>query len=349
MARHSAQPPAAAETQVVRRSIAGAVVGSIIVHLVLATLAGVWIVSQYIRSEPPKFVAPPPPKIKVLPQTRQHRMNLAAHAGLAAKPTFKARLVSLRPTAFALPEAPKVSMDNLLTPDPSSIASSMVTGLAGTAGAGSGAGFGLGGAGGKGLGTGINFMGIKTNGQRVLLLFDVSGSVVNKANQSSMPLAKIKEETTAMITNLPADSCFGIIQFVRNYKSFRPELIPATLPNRELARTWIETEWKESGTMPRNGKGVVAPTPNGLPPILRAAYAMKPDVIFLISDGSFERGTTQTEKIPNEEFEALFKELAGTALTRASFHFVGFQMKPADKDFWGKITRRQGGTFKELK
>lgn len=333
-----------------RKGITGAVIASIVVHGILAIFAGVWIVARYIQSDPPKFVAPPVAKIKVPPQTRQHRMNLAAHAALAAKPTFKARLVSLRPTAFALPEAPKVPVENMLTPDPSAIASNIVTGLAGAAGAGSGTGFGLGGAGGKGLGTGIDFMGIKTSGQRILLMFDVSGSVVNKANQSSMPLSKIKEETLEMINKLPVDARFGIVQFVRNYKLFQAELIPATQPNRELARQWIETEWNESGSMPRNGRGVVAPEPNGLPPVLRAGYGLKPDVIFLISDGSFERGGGgATESIPEDEFEDLFKELTSTLPAKVPFHFVGFQMKPDAKDFWNKISRRQGGQLKELK
>jgi hypothetical protein len=332
-----------------RKGVTGAVVGSIVVHGALAILAGVWVVASYIKSEPPKFVAPPQPKIKVPPQTRQHRMNLAAHAALAAKPTFKARLVSLRPTAFALPDAPKVSMENLLTPDPSVIASNLVTGLSGAAGSGAGSGFGLGGAGGKGLGTAIDFMGIKANGQRILLLFDVSRSVVNKANQSAMPLAKIKQETLDMINKLPVDSRFGIIHFVRNYKLFQPELIAATQPNRDLAKQWIETEWRESGSMPRSGKGVVAPEPNGLPPILRAGYGLKPDVIFLISDGSFERGVATSEKVPEDEFEDLFKELTAELPQKVPVHFIGFQMKPDDKDFWSKITRRQGGQLKELK
>lgn len=340
--------PVSNESKVVRKSIAGAVIGSVVVHAVLATVAGVWIVAQYVKSEPPKFVAPPLLKFKVPPQTKQHRMNLAAHAGLAAKPTFKARLVSLRPTAFSLPEAPKVSVDNLLTADPSVIASSIVTGLAGAGGSGSGAGFGFGGAGGKGLGTGINFMGIKSSGQRVLLLFDVSMSVVNKANQSSMPLAKIKVETLDLINKLPVDSRFGIIQFVRNYKTFQPELVPATQPNRDLAKKWIETQWLETGSLPR-GRGVTSPSPNGLPPILRAAYEMKPDVIFLISDGSFERGVETSEKVPEDEFEELFKELSGKAGVKIPFHFIGFQMRPDDKTFWNKISRRQGGELKELK
>ena len=104
-----------------------------------------------------------------------------------------------------------------------------------------------------------------------------------------------------------------------------------------------------SGQMPRSGKNVVSPTPNGLPPILRAAYAMKPDVIFLMSDGSFERGTETSEKVPEEEFEALFRELAPAGSAKISFNFIGFEMKDADKDFWNRMTRRQGGDFKEIK
>lgn len=332
-----------------QKGAAGALMGSLIIHGLLMLGGGAWIVAQYTQPPPPRFVAPPPPKIKIPPQTRQHRMNLAAHAGLASKPSFKQRLTSLRPTAFALPEAPKISMNDMLVPDPSQVVSSMVTGLAGSGGSGSGSGFGLGGAGGKGLGTGFNFMGIKSNGQRILLMFDVSNSVVNKAQSSGVPLARIKEETLQMLDKLPADSRFGIIQFVRNYKPFQAELVPASKANRDLARTWVETEWNESGQMPRGGRGVISPDINGLPPILRAAFAMKPDVLFIMSDGSFERGRDgQNEKVPYEELEALLAELEKGLPAKIPLNFVGFQMRADDKDFWQKMTRRTGGRLREI-
>ena len=330
-----------------RKTVTTAVISSVVVHVLIAVVAGIWVVASFIKSEPPRFVAAPAPKIKVPPQTKQHRMNLAAHAALASKPTFKAKLVSTRPTEFALPEAPKISLNDMLTPDPSAIANSMVTGLAGASGAGAGSGFGLSGAGGKGLGTGLNFMGIKASGKRVLLLFDVSRSVVNKAERTGMSLSKIKEETLSLIDKLPADSRFGIVQFVRNYKPFQPELIPATQPNRDLAREWITSEWNESGMMGARGKGVVSPMPNGLPVILKAAYAMKPDVIFLISDGSFERTGAEPEKVSEDEFDDLFKEL--TANGKIPLHFIGFAMKPDDEKYWSRTARRQGGQFKEIK
>ncbi|MFT4175902.1 MAG: hypothetical protein QM627_04535 [Luteolibacter sp.] len=330
------------------KGLGTAVLVSVAVHVVLAAVAGVWVVSHYIQKKPPQFTAPPPPKIRVPPQTRQHRMNLAAHAGLASRPVFKKRLVSLRPTAFSLPEMPKVSVETMLAPDPSTLAAGMVTGLIGSgAGMGAGHGFGLGGAGGKGHGTGLNFMGIQANGQKVLLLFDVSRSVVNKAEKSGMPLSRIKEETHRLIDRLPMDARFGIIQFVRNYQPFRPELLPATVPNRELARQWIEKEWKETGQLPRNGKGVIAPSPNGLPAILTVAYAMRPDAIFLISDGSFERGSGTNEKIRSEEFDAFFRSALSDGI-RIPIHFIGFQMKREDAAFWSQWVRRMGGEFREI-
>jgi len=332
-----------------RKSVGAALIASVIIHSVIGIVGGVWIIATYINKEETRFVAPPQPKIKIPPQTRQHRMNLAAHEALASKPTFQKRLVSLRETAFALPEAPAVNVDNMLTPDPSAIASSIVSGLANTAGSGSG--LGQGGSGGNGLGNAINFLGIDATGKRILLIFDVSGSVVNKAEASGMPLTRIKEETIKFIDKLPADSKFGIIQFVRNYKPFRPELIPATVPNRELARQWINSEWSESGTMSARGKGVVSPKPNGLPPILRAAYKYKPDVIFLVADGSFQRTTVAggSETVDEDEFEDLLKELNKTAAEKIPLHFIGFQMRDDDTSTWKKLTRRQGGSFKELK
>jgi hypothetical protein len=351
--RSSSMPPSMTERvadkrKANRKSITGALLVSLIVHVVLAVVAGIWIVASYIKSDPPQFEAPPVPKITIPPQTRQHRMNLAAHAALAAKPTFKPRLVSVRPTVFSLPEAPKVDLDHMLTPDPANLVNRMITGITGTAGAGAGTGFGLRGASGKGLGAGINFMGVSAHGQRILLLFDVSGSVVNKANASATPLAKIKEETVKMIRKLPADSRFGIIQFVRNYKMFQEELIAATQPNRQLACRWIETEWRETGSLPRGGKGVVCPTPNGLPSILRRAYEMKPDVIFLISDGSFERGVETTEKVSEDEWEDVFKDLTKNSIRAIPIHLIGFQMRADDQKFWERMTRRMGGSLTEI-
>jgi ABC-type Fe3+-hydroxamate transport system substrate-binding protein len=333
------------------RGAGAALMGSLLVHGLLALGGGAFIVAKYIQPPAPKFVAPPAPKIKIPPQTRQHRMNLAAHAGLASKPVFKQRLVSLRPTAFALPEAPRINLDANLVPDPSSLVSSMVSGLTGSGGTGSGGGFGLGGAGGLGQGlSSFTFMGLKAQGQKIVLCFDVSGSVVNKADASGVPLAKIKEETIKLIAGLPSGAEFGIIQFVRNYKPFKPGLTQMTPANRDLATQWIEEKWSESGQMPKGGEGVISPPVNGLPRVLEAAFAMKPDVIFVISDGQFEQTTPEepNRRIPTEEIDDKVKELQKSG-PKIAIHFLGFQMRQEDKDGWESITRRTGGRLREIR
>lgn len=331
-----------------RKGVGAALIGSLMIHGVLAIAGGAWIVAQYIQPPPAKFVSPPPAKIKIPPQTRQHRMNLASHAGLASKPTFKQRLVSLRPTAFALPEAPKIKFDNTLVPDPSAMVSTMITGLSGTGGTGNGSGFGLGGGGGLGMTpTNFTFMGIKAQGQRIILCFDVSGSVVNKATASGMPLSRIKEETLKLIGGLPSGAQFGIIQFVRNYKPFKNQLVPMTPANRDVAKQWIEKEWNESGQMNRGQPGVISPNPNGVVCVLDAAFAMKPDVVFLISDGQFEQTYPQVGRISDEVLEAKMKEV-GTA-ARVPLHFIGFQMRPEDKNTWERLVRRTGGRLREIR
>lgn len=328
-----------------------AFIASLIIHGLLALVGGAFIVAKYIQPPPPKFIAPPPPPpIKIPPQTRQHRMNLAAHAGLASKPTFKHRLVSLRPTAFALPEAPKISFDADLVPDPSAVASSMISGLTGSGGIGNGSGFGFGGGGGlgKGLST-FTFMGLKSQGQRIALCFDVSASVVNKATSSGVPLSKIKEETVQLIEGLPSGAQFGLIQFVRNYKPFNPALTPMTPANRDLAKQWIEKEWNESGQMNRGQSGVISPNPNGVVCVLDAAYAMNPDVIFLISDGQFEQSYPKDRRIPNEELEEQMKKLQTGREGKTTVNFIGFQMRAEDKAAWERIARRTGGKLREIR
>jgi len=128
-----------------RKAPAGVFLISIGIHVLLALGAGAWVVARYITPPEAKFVTPPKPAVKIPPQTRQHRINLAAHEGMAPKPTFNKRVVSLRPMAFALPEAPKVNLDQMLTADPSAIAN-VTANLNGLGGTGSGQGDGQGAA-----------------------------------------------------------------------------------------------------------------------------------------------------------------------------------------------------------
>jgi len=234
--------------------------------------------------------------------------------------------------------------------DPGDLVSDQVGSLMGASGLGSGLGTGGLGGGGTG-GTGLSFFGIKTDGSRILLLFDVSASVLNKAQASGMPLTRIKQETLGLIQKLPLNARYSIVQFVRNYKPFSGELVAATPPNRERATQWMETEWNESGMLGARIKGVRTASPNGLPLVLDFAFSLKPDTLFLISDGSFEQTAPgdPNRSIPEAEIQAQLKRLQQAAGKEVPLHFIGFQMKESHRDFWRRAAQRSGGKFRELK
>ncbi len=339
--------PAAARHRGIKFTVILIAIG---IHALALFLAGIYVVVRYF-AEPKALFTMPAKEFRIPVQTREHKMTVAKNEAMAPKPSFNDRLVSTRPTAFSLPEMPKINMEQLLPLDPSEIVSDQINGMVGGSGLGSGSGTGSGlGSGGMGS-IGMAFMGIKTEGSRFALLFDVSGSVVNKANASGMPLAQIKTETIGLLGKLPVNARYTLVQFVRNYKPFSAELVAATPPNRDQAKAWIETEWNESGMMAAGGRGVRSANSNGLPIVLDFVFGLQPDNIFIVSDGSFEQTTPteQTRKVPYEELEAQIKGLQELAGKEVPIHFIGFQMKPDDKDFWRKIAQRSGGKLREIK
>jgi len=321
-----------------RKLIITILIAVVVLHVVFGLVAGVLVIAKYVFPPPATFVVKK--DIRLPAKQREHKMNMAAFDAMTPKPTFNDKMQSLRPAPFSLPELPKMPMDQTLPLDPSAIISDQVSSLVGTAGQGGG-GDGAGGLG--GTGTGFSFMGIKSSGKRILLLFDVSLSVKNKADQSGVPLSRIREETQSLLKQLPISSRFGMIQFTQNFKPFTPELLPATDPNRETARNWMETEWVETGSM----SGVT--NPRGLIGVLELAGKMQPDVIFMISDASFQwRVTGNIEDIPWEEIKKAVKGSLQSA-GGCKINFIGFQMKPEDKREMGSIVRSTGGRMREIR
>ena len=329
----------------VRRLIITVVLVSLGIHIVAGLIAGAVIVARYLAEPPAEFKATR--DVRLPAKQREHRMNMAAFDGLTPKPSFNDKMLSTRPTAFALPELPKMPLDQMLPLDPSAIVSDQVSSLVGSSGLASGMGDGGAGGGSNLGGTGFSFLGIQSTGKRILLIFDVSTSVMNKASKSGVPISKIKEETLALLKQLPISARFGLIQFTQNYKAFKTELLPATDPNREAARQWIQSEWVETGMMAASRK--VTSNSKGLVGVLELAAKMQPDVIFLISDGSFQwREDGSPGTIPWSEVKKVAKgSLQGAG--GCKINFIGFEMKPEDRTEAGSIVRPTGGKLREIK
>ncbi len=330
-----------------RALISSIIIGSIAVHGVALLLFGLWTVAKHFKRPEARFEMKK--VVAIPPKTPEHKMNVAKHEAMAPKPSFNDKLISTRPIDFALPDLPQIDMDQMLPLDPSELISDQVSGLVGSAALGSGLGQGM--SGGGGTGDGMSFFGVRAQGDRILLLFDVSSSVVNKAVAAGIPLERIQEETIKMIGTLPISSQFSLIQFTGNYMPFTDELIAATPGNKELAQKWVEEKWVTSGTMSSTGSSVVQNL-TGIVGVLERAAKMRPDVVFLISDASFQwrpDGGGGFRNVPYDEIKKAVDQLGEGPQGEVPLHFVAFEPKPDDVKEWSRIVRKTGGEFRELK
>jgi hypothetical protein len=331
-----------------RRTVILVLTLSIAVHVALGLGAAAWIVAKYFAPPPATFVSKPP--VKIPPKIQEQKMAASEFEAMSAKPSFDDRMSSTRATDFALPDLPKISTENMVPLDPSSLVSdsisSLVSGTGSGYGNGAGGGDGLGG-GGDGLGTGFTFLGIPSQGKSVVIAFDVSLSVVTKATRSGMPLEKIRDEAQELLGKLSINTSFGLMQFTRGFMLFRKELVPPTDANKAAAKDWLQNEFTTQGSL--FGKKVVQTNPNGIEAVLNAIFDLNPDVAFLISDADFQRGFSgANEQVPWPDVEKVMKTRNEGRATPLIIHFIGFQMKKDQKDEMSKIIRRYGGRVREL-
>jgi Mg-chelatase subunit ChlD len=118
-------------------------------------------------------------------------------------------------------------------------------------------------------GKGSDFMGIKTSATHVVYVIDRSGSMTG----DRFPHACL--ELKRSIGHLPTSGSFSVI-FFDNFALPMPpaKLVKATKRSKEEAARWIDS------TMPGGGTDPVE--------ALKLAFAMKPQAIYLMTDGVFQ-------------------------------------------------------------
>ena len=321
---------------------------SLSVHLLAALGAGVWVVVRYFS--PPEAVFEAKKTITIPPQIIDPKIAGAELEGAAPRPVLDQKLMSTRETAFALPDLPQVPVDQLVNFDPAVIVSSTINGIAGT---GSGGGSGSGGGGGAGLGMGIGdgfkFFGLESSGRSVVILFDVSKSVLTKAEKSGVPLTRIKDETSKLINSIGINTTFGLIQFTRNYMPFKNQTVAPTDDNKKAAADWLEKEFRNSGYL--SGSGVISAQPNGIEFVMDAAFRMNPDVIYVVSDCDFQMsgGASESEQVPLDRLEKRIGKLQANRPAPAIINFIVFQIRPEHEKEIRKIAHHNGGKMVEIK
>jgi hypothetical protein len=139
----------------------------------------------------------------------------------------------------------------------------------GGSGGGSGGGTGIG----QGPGIGAGFFGTKGAGKSFVYVVDMSGSMYGDR------FTRAKAELVKSINKLNAEQKFYVFFFNdRTFPLFEPRpakgMVPANKSNKERASRWIGLRRAESTTNPNYA--------------LQQALEMKPEVIFLLTDGELD-------------------------------------------------------------
>jgi hypothetical protein len=279
------------------RMLISIIVGVILLHVAGGIVAGIFIVAKYIFPPPANFVVKK--DVRLPAKKREHKMNMAALDAIAPKPTLNDKMQSTRPTAFSLPDVPDMPLDQMLPMDPSKLLADQLSSLSNTEALGSASGSAAAGGGGIG-GKGISFLGVNTSGKRILLLIDVSQTVVLNANKAGYPYEKVAEDAQKLFSGLPITARFGMAEFNEDRLSpFRESLVPNGATNRKAALPWIASNLAGSNDVAGSGwKGSLAGA-------LVYAQKVKPDLIFILTDADYRDGwggvKTGIESIRSED------------------------------------------------
>jgi hypothetical protein len=126
----------------------------------------------------------------------------------------------------------------------------------------------LGAGGVAGGGDGASFFGLKARGNSFVFVVDRSSSMARE------PLAAAKAELIRALAELSGRHEFYVIFYNRNAEPLPgTQLYRATPANLRMANTWINTISSSGGTDPTEA--------------MKMALGLKPDVIWLLSDGQF--------------------------------------------------------------
>lgn len=316
----------------------------------LAVQAGVLMLTVFVvvfiptERKDPEFVAH---KTIYLPQREiEHQVALSAFEQVASPSLVMERITVDGLSDHGLPDLPSVpdqAFQPMMTPDMLP-PSSQLPGISGLAGMAASLGKGA---------SNLSFFGVSDQGERVVIAFDVSQSVIDKAARSGVPVDKIKEEAARLIDSLNAHTTFSVVQFIRRYEVFSPEMIPATVSHKKKALDWLDHSFYTRGVSPASWKRMESdtgkPVMDGIQAVMEEVFAWEPDVIFILSDGGFGRNfPKRCSEVDLNELDRDVERLQSNLPSKARIHFIGFEMKPNRQAGVQSIVRKSGGTFKSF-
>ena len=164
-----------------------------------------------------------------------------------------------------------------------------------------------------------SFFGRKVAAVNYVFVIDNSNSMTGGRFETAL------NELLVAVNQLTAKQRFYVIFYSdMAYPLFHPMaangLVPATPRNKEKLRYWLDTVQL---CLKTNGKEAIS-----------AAFALNPDVIFVLGDGAF---TDRASKF-----------FAAKPQTKIPLHTLGMEVKPKDAVAFRELAKTNGGTYKDV-
>ncbi|MCS7063019.1 MAG: VWA domain-containing protein [Methylacidiphilales bacterium] len=327
--------------KVVKRSLLATVIlVSIAIHIAGGIIATVIIVARYFAQPEATFVAKKP--VAIPPKIIEQRMISAEVDSFIEKPVFDDRLASLRPTDFALPEIPPIPIDEITPIDPTKLLTDPNQ-MIGTAERSTPDDLGF-------EGDTMSFFGIQDKGRSVVFVLDVSSTMFDR-----LPGAYkfVQEECINLINNVSINTRFGLVIFSGAAGKWQSELVPATDANKQAAAEAIRKIDRDTiMRIMRDWKDPIREAPRETRPDLglKLAYTMRPEVIYILTDGEANK-KGNTIPITADEIKDVIKQLNETVETPPRIHAVYYitaKAKPREEEFVKAIASTGNGRFIKL-
>lgn len=296
---------------VLRRSL----FASIVFHGSLLLIAGVFVISHIFYNKESTFVGQPPPMKSYEPRKLEFKVKVSKQQRSSSRPSMAPRLVSTRTTAnITMPEI-KMDAKAVKTSFQPKFKAFGGTGL----GSGLGTGYGL-----SGFGNGVSafdFFGIRGRGDKIVILVDVSVSMVEDDKGGPKGYARVKNRINEVIDALNEAAMFNLVVFADAASAWETKVMVATEDNKNKAKMFMRgfnTEGNyghTSGNLSPANIGV--PTAGGttrLDIALTAAFEQGADTILIISDGKpmVKKGVTAQQAQAHAQMaQAWYKQNEG--------------------------------------
>jgi hypothetical protein len=201
-----------------------------------------------------------------------------------------------------------------------------------------GHGSGVGGMG--GLAGSMRFFGTQATGQKIVIVIDVSGSMV-RGKKSGKSYAVLENEVIRVLQDMELKASFGLIVFSREAKAYRPQLVKATSEEKERGAAWLKKKNPIAIDDPKSDPETKAFHQGTRADLgLAEAFNLAPDLIFFVSDGEPTGATPQ-------QILASVAEMQKNLPHPAPIHAVAF-MADGGQRFMKELAGQNNGTFREV-